>query len=60
MSTEEIKKNSTEESEKADKERSLTRRAVIKAGWMVPVILAVGLGTGNVFVHASRSYKKGK
>ncbi len=43
----------TEESKKVDNEVSITRRAAIKAGWAVPVILAIGLGTGNVFVHAS-------
>ncbi len=42
----------TEESKKVDKEVSLTRRAAIKAGWAVPVILAIGLG-GNTFVHAT-------
>ena len=44
---------STEESKKVDKEVSLTRRAALKAGWAVPIVLAVTLGTGNVFVHAS-------
>ena len=43
---------STEESKKVDKERSITRRAALKAGWAVPVILAIGLG-GNTFVHAT-------
>ena len=52
MGTEEIKKNSTEEGEKVEMERSITRRAAIKAGWAVPVILAIGLG-GNAFVHAT-------
>ena len=42
----------TEESKKVDKEVSITRRAAIKAGWAVPVILAIGLG-GNTFVHAT-------
>jgi hypothetical protein len=31
------------EANEADRESSLTRRAVLKAGWAVPVILAVGL-----------------
>lgn len=44
---------STEESRKKDKEVSITRRAAIKAGWAVPVILAVGLNAGNVFAQAS-------
>lgn len=44
---------STEKSEKTDHEVSLTRRALIKAGWAVPVILSIGLPVGNVFVHAS-------
>ena len=39
--------------EKTDRETSLTRRAVIKAGWVVPVILAIGLPAGNVFSQAS-------
>ena len=42
----------TEESKKVDNEVSITRRAAIKAGWAVPVILAIGLG-GNAFVHAT-------
>jgi hypothetical protein len=45
---------STEEGEKLDKEVTLTRRAAIKAGWAVPIILAIGLG-GNAFVHATSS-----
>ncbi len=45
---------STEKSEKNDREVSLTRRTVIKtAAWTVPVVLAVGLLPGNVFVQAS-------
>ncbi len=43
---------STEESKKVDKEVTLTRRAAIKVGWAVPIILAIGLG-GNTFVHAT-------
>ncbi len=43
---------STEESKKVEKEVSMTRRAAIKAGWAIPVILAIGLG-GNTFLHAS-------
>ncbi len=43
---------STEESKKVDKEASITRRAAIKAGWAVPIIVAIGLG-GNTFVHAT-------
>ncbi len=43
---------STEESKKVDKEVSLTRRAALKAGWAVPIIVAIGLG-GNTFVHAT-------
>jgi hypothetical protein len=31
------------EANEADRESSLTRRAVLKAGWAIPVILAVGL-----------------
>ena len=50
---------STEESKKIDKEVSLTRRAAIKAGWAVPVILAIGLGGRNAFVHASPEYGRG-
>ncbi len=42
----------TEESKKVEKEVSITRRAAIKAGWAVPIILAIGLG-GNTFVHAT-------
>ncbi len=42
----------TEDSKKVGKETTLTRRAAIKAGWAVPVILAIGLG-GNAFVHAT-------
>ncbi len=42
----------TEESKKVDKEVSLTRRAALKAGWAVPIIVAIGLG-GNAFVHAT-------
>ncbi len=42
----------TEENKNVDKEVSLTRRAALKAGWAVPVIVAIGLG-GNSFVHAS-------
>lgn len=49
---------STEESKKTDNEVSLTRRAAIKAGWAVPVILAIGLG-GNTFVHATVYTKNG-
>jgi hypothetical protein len=48
MSTDEGKK-----AEKTDREATLTRRALIKAGWAVPVILSIGLPVGNVFVHAS-------
>ncbi len=44
---------STDESKKTDSEVSLTRRALIKTAWAVPVILSVGLPVGNVFVHAS-------
>ncbi len=40
------------ESKRVGKETTLTRRAAIKAGWAVPVILAIGLG-GNAFVHAT-------
>ncbi len=40
---------------KTDRETSLTRRAVIKAGWAVPVIVSIGLlSTGNVFARASK------
>jgi hypothetical protein len=44
---------STDKGKKTDREVSLTRRALIKAGWAVPVILSIGLPIGNVFVHAS-------
>ncbi len=44
---------STEESKKNDKEVSLTRRALIKAGWAVPIILSIALPVGDVFVHAT-------
>jgi hypothetical protein len=45
---------SNDKSKKTDSEVSLTRRTVIKtAAWIVPVILAVQLPKGNVFVHAS-------
>ncbi len=43
----------SEKTEKTDRETSLTRRAVIKAGWAVPVILAIGLPNGNVFAKSS-------
>ncbi len=49
----------TEESKKVDKEVSLTRRAALKAGWAVPVILAIGLGGRNAFVHASPNHAYG-
>ncbi len=58
----------TEESKKVvNKEVSITRRAAIKAGWAVPVILAIGLGgntfvhaTGNAYGHANKKPKKAK
>ncbi len=50
---------STDESKKTDSEVSLTRRALIKAGWAVPIILSVGLPVGNVFVHASTGSTRG-
>ncbi len=48
-------KMNTEESKKVDKEVLITRRAAIKAGWAVPIILAIGLNTGNVFARASNN-----
>ncbi len=58
MSTDKPRKvsMSTDKSEKTDREVSLTRRAVIKAGWAVPVILSIGLPVGDVFVHASTGW----
>ncbi len=45
---------STEKTEKNDREVSLTRRTLIKtAAWTVPVILTVGLPSGNVFAQGS-------
>ncbi len=42
------------ETEHASREASFTRRTVIKtAAWIIPVILAVQLPPGDVFVHAS-------
>ncbi len=41
------------ETKHASREASFTRRAVIKAGWIVPVILAVGLPPGDVFAQSS-------
>ncbi len=53
---------STDKSEKTDREVSITRRAVIKAGWAVPVILAIGLPNGDVFAKSTtgKRYKKPK
>jgi hypothetical protein len=45
---------STDKNEKTDHEVSLTRRALIKAGWAIPVILSIGLPTGDVFAKSSR------
>ncbi len=44
---------SNDKSKKTDSEVCHTRRALIKAGWAVPIILSIGLPVGNVFVHAS-------
>ncbi len=44
---------SNDKSKKSDNEVSLTRRALIKAGWAVPIILSIGLPVGDVFVHAT-------
>ncbi len=44
---------SSDKSKKTDGEVSYTRRALIKAGWAIPIILSIGLPVGNVFVHAS-------
>ena len=44
---------SSDKSKKTDSEVSYTRRALIKAGWAIPIILSIGLPVGNVFVHAS-------
>ena len=45
--------NKIGKTEKTDRETSITRRAVIKAGWAVPVILAIGLPNGDVFAKSS-------
>ncbi len=45
---------STDKNEKTDHEVSLTRRTLIKAGWAIPVILTIGLPTGDVFAKGSR------
>jgi len=44
---------SNDKSKKTDSEVCHTRRALIKAGWAIPIILSIGLPVGNVFVHAS-------
>ena len=44
---------SNDKSKKTDSEVSHTRRALIKAGWAVPIILSIGLPVGNVFAQAS-------
>ncbi len=42
------------ETEHASREASLTRRTVIKtAAWAIPVILSIGLPTGDVFAKGS-------
>ncbi len=46
--------NKIGKTEKTDRETSLTRRAVIKAGWAVPVILSMGLSAGNIFAQGSK------
>ncbi len=53
---------STDKSKKTDNEVSLTRRALIKAGWAIPVILSIGLPTGDVFAKSSmgRGYGQDK
>ncbi len=51
---------STDKNEKTDHEVSLTRRALIKAGWTVPVILAIGLPSGDVFAKSSRGHGHGQ
>ncbi len=48
---------SNDKSKKTDSEVSLTRRALIKAGWAVPIILSIALPVGNVFVHATTGGK---
>ncbi len=48
---------SIEKGKKNDSEVSATRRAAIKAGWAVPIILSIGLPVGDVFVHASTGRK---
>ncbi len=44
---------SNDKSKKTDSEVCHTRRALIKAGWAVPIILSIGLPVGNVFANAS-------
>ena len=46
---------SNDKSKKTDSKVCHTRRALIKAGWAIPIILSIGLPVGNVFVHASTS-----
>ena len=55
MNTKKKKKNAVDE--KIDlhtkREPSFTRRSVVKAGWMIPVVLAVGLPPGDLFAQGS-------
>ena len=44
---------SNDKGKKTDHEASLTRRALIKVGWAVPIILAIGLPNGDVFAKSS-------
>ena len=46
------------EEKKTKNEVSVTRRAAIKAGWAIPVILSIGLSAGDVFAKASNSGNK--
>ncbi len=48
------------EEKKTKNEVSVTRRALIKAGWAVPVILAIGLPNGDVFAKSSRGKGNGQ
>ena len=57
MNTNKSKENAM--NEKSDlhtkREPSFTRRSVVKAGWMIPAILAVGLPPGDLFAQGSNT-----
>jgi len=57
MNTDKIKKSAIDEKSDLHTKRvpSLTRRSVVKAGWMIPVILAVGLPPGDLFAQGSNT-----